>query len=1396
MNKRSQKSQPESNDSEAPNSQQDTSYTFPIVGIGASAGGLEAFTQLLTHLPIDTDMAFVLVQHLDPNHKSLLEQILSRATRMQVHQVVDSMSVEPNHVYVIPPNKQMVISQGLLKLAPRDKVFGVAMTVDMFFLSLAKECGNKAIAVVLSGADGDGAIGAKAVKAAGGITFAQCEDTAQVSSMPNTAVATGHVDFILSPQAIAEELVKISHHPYVADDMVKAVEEPEEASTDDKSFQTIFVLLQATTGVDFTHYKHTTLKRRILRRMVLYQIERLEEYIKFIQTHPAEVQALYEDVLINVTSFMRDSAAFDTLKSKVFPAIIKDKSPKIPIRIWVGGCSTGEEAYSIAICLLEFLETQPIKPPIQIYATDISEIAIEKARLGNYKTSQIKDISPERLRRFFVQVDGGYQIRKSVRELCVFAKQNLCADPPFSKLDLISCRNVMIYFGTSLQKKVLPIFHYALKQNGFLMLGTSETVGEFLDLFSLVDKKYKIYARKLTPCRLPLDVISNNYPLDLKFNTALSPEAFNDLDLHKEADRIVLNRYAPVGVIINYDLEILQFRGQTNRYLEPAPGRASLNLLKMVREDLQIEVRTVVGQAKKQNMLVRKEGLQIWDNEQVRYVNVDVIPFQVRTSQEQYFLILFEDTSSTQPVEIVSNKTRSRKLTTDPEIARLQNELTITKEHLQAIIEEQESSNQDLRSAHEEILSSNEELQSTNEELETAKEETQAANEELSTVNDELYRRNVEASRVSNDLENLLSSTNIPIVMLGADLRIHRFTPQAQQILNLIPTDVGRPFRDINHNLNVPDLEQQVLEVINTLNVKEQEVQDHKGYWYYLRIRPYRTIENKIDGAVVILVDIDALKRSAQELTESQYYAEAIVETIRGPLILLDASLRVVTANRAFYGMFQVTAATVEQRLIFELGNGQWNIPQLGSLLEAIVPSNSQLEDFQNLEVEHEFEQIGRKVMLLNARKISQPNVEQMILLAIDDITEQKQLQTERTQLLLQEQSARTAAETANRIKDDFLSMLSHELRNPLNSLVGWAQLLRTQKMDSSRLARGLEAIESSAKIQTQLIEDLLDISRITTGKMCLDIHLIELPPVIQAAVETVRMSAEAKQIRLLTKLDSKPEQIFGDPVRLQQMVMNLLSNAIKFTDAGGRIEIKLEYLKSTAKIQVSDTGKGISAEFLPYIFDRFRQADSSQTRSNGGLGLGLTIVRHLVELHGGTVLAQSLGEEQGATFTVTLPLQRMPKERLLSAVTSEPIDTELGDVPSLEGVRVLIVDDTTDLLELFTISLEDYGATVTTVTSATDALATLTANPQGYDVLLSDISMPGENGYTLIRQMRELSPEAGGQIPAAALTAHARKEDYAEARAAGFQMHLTKPVAPKRLALAVATLAGRIANT
>ncbi|MHC5612279.1 MAG: ATP-binding protein [Nostoc sp.] len=821
----------------------------------------------------------------------------------------------------------------------------------------------------------------------------------------------------------------------------------------------------------------------------------------------------------------------------------------------------------------------------------------------------------------------------------------------------------------------------------------------------------------------------------------------------------------------------------------------------MVRQGLLMELRATIYQAQRQKILIRREGLRIKEGDLSRIINLEVIPFKPATNEEFYFLVLFEEAappvSNLSPVNFESSDLGDIEreiVRLRQELATAQQERTATQEYLQAVIQEQEHINQDLKVANEEILSSNEELQSTNEELETAKEEIQATNEELNTTNEELRSRNLELHQVNNDLINLLASINIPILILTLDLRVRRFTPMAQRLFNLIPTDTGRPLSDIRANLDVPDLETLILEVLDTLGIKELEIQTLGGHWYNLRIRPYRTTENKIDGIVLVLIDIDVLKRSAATLEQARNYAEAIVETVQVPLIVLDSDFRVNKANRSFYETFQVSPSETAQSLIFELGNGQWNLPGLQRILKDILVNDTTV---QNLEVEHHFERIGKKIMLLNGWKIIQQGNAERILLAIEDISDRRQFELERSKLLAQEQSARQQAQIANRAKNEFLSNLSHELRNPLNTILGWAQLFRTRDLDSSALTRAWEVVERSAKVQAKLIDDLLDVSRITSGKLHLSTCLIDLVSVVDAAIKSIEFSAEAKSIQIVSQLNSAT--VIGDFDRLQQVLWNLLSNAIKFTPADGRVGIILQTVDSYAQIQVSDTGIGIRADLLPYVFDRFRQGDSSSSKTGQGLGLGLSIVRHLVELHGGTVQAQSPGEGKGTRIIIRVPLHSMPPKitpptYLEPSVLSETLDRLDGMTESLilKGLCIIAVDDQADSGELIKRMLEGFGAEVLVVTSAREAIAALTESPGKYDVLVADIGMPEEDGFSLIRQVRELEAKAGGQIPAAAITAYATEQERQKAIDAGFQRHLAKPIDLTELVLMIANLSGR----
>lgn len=959
---------------------------FPVVGIGASAGGLEAVTQLLKHLPPDTGMGFVLVQHLDPTHESALTALLARTTPMTVSEARDGSVVKPDQVYVIPPNKKMGIEQGTLRLLPRGNGGEMHAPVDYFFRTLAADQGGRAIGIVLSGTGTDGTQGLEEIKAAGGITFVQSEDSAKYAGMPASAGGSGCADYILPPDEMAAELIRIGHHPHLFPE--QRVEKSGLLPIDGDEFKQICTLLRTHSGVDFTHYKPATLRRRISRRMVLQKLDTLKEYAACLRGNPTEVEALFQDILICVTGFFRDAKMFDLLKKKIFPKILKSRQDDAPIRLWVAGCSTGEEAYSLVITLVEFLEKAGVRCPVQLFGTDINESVISRARTGLYPERIKDEISPERLRKFFTKADGGYRINKAIRDQCMFARQNVIEDPPFSHVDLITCRNVLIYFDAALQKKVMPVFHYALKPHGYLVLGTAESIGGFADLFAVADAKFRIYEKKFSHSRhsrLPARFTAVQAKIGVlpQTHSRMAVEPMLG-EIRKQADAVVLSQFAPAGVVVNTSMEILQFRGRTGPFLENTPGEASLNLLKMARQGLAVELRPLVAKAGKQKRHAEKTGVQIRHDGRMLTVNVRVIPLLMPNYSELFFLVLFEETAAVNlPTSRRSQTLRST--TAQRELEQLRDELDATKLSLQHIIEEQDAANEELRAANEEILSSNEELQSTNEEMETATEELQSTNEELITLNDELQNRNVELQELSDDMGNLFSSVDIPILMLSNDLCIRRYTPRAVKVLNLIAADIGRPISDFKIKLNLPNLQELITEVIETLNVKELDVQDLDGRWYSLRIRPYKTADNRINGVVLTLQDIDTVKRTLAESEALRSYAEAILATVREPLLILTADLRVKTANQSFYNLFNTTPASTQDKFIYEVIDHAWDIPPLRDLLEKILPEKTTFQDFR---IEHNFPGIGRKTLLLNARRLaSEAGQPPLILLALEDVT-------------------------------------------------------------------------------------------------------------------------------------------------------------------------------------------------------------------------------------------------------------------------------------------------------------------------------------------------------------------------------------------------------------------------
>jgi two-component system CheB/CheR fusion protein len=849
-----------------------------IVGVGASAGGLAATSALLASLAPDVGVGVVVIMHLDPSHESDLAAILGRATALSVSVAIDGAPVEPGRVYVIPPGAELALADGALRVTPRRDEAGRHLPIDRFLRSLAEGAGPRAVAVVLSGTGSDGALGVQAVRAAGGATYAQ-DESAEHDGMPRAAASTGCVDLVLPPEAIGRELARLARLP--------AGDGAQSPSDYDALLPQIFALLRASSGADYSHYKRSSFLRRVQRRVQMSRRESLRDYVELLRVDPAEAAALAEDVLIHVTSFFRDPAAFEALKRVAFPRLLAQRPRDLPIRVWVPACSTGEELYSIAMCLQEFLSDAGASVPIKVFGTDLSQDAVERARTGLYLANVAQDVSEGRLARFFQESNGGYQIRRDLRDLCVFARHDVTRDPPFSDMDLISCRNLLIYLDVALQSRVLQVFHYALKPDGALLLGASESTGQTSG-FAPLDLKSRLFARVGPPSRLAHDLhLWGDYaPGASRHGSA----PVSHPEIEREADRAVLAAHAPPGVVVTEDRTVVQFRGDCAPYVAPSPGAASLDLLRLAQPRLHLALRQTLDEAVRSGAAARGVATRSGDG---RDVAIEVIPFRVAPTQQRLYVVLFRDLPQRPPTAPHPSPAEGDRAAAEG----LQRELSSTREYLQSVIARLEVSNEQLSAAHEEVVSSNEELHSTNEELQLAKEELQASNEELSTVNGELLERNAEALRLNDDLVNLLASAAIPIMILGRDRRIRRFTPAAGRALGLIVTDLGRPFSDLRPRLQTPDLPELIAEVQRSLVPLERAVADEAGVWHQLSVRPYLTVDGRVDGVTLALVNIDAIKRVEHALRH-------MLESASEPIVTFDQVARIQSANAAAHRAF------------------------------------------------------------------------------------------------------------------------------------------------------------------------------------------------------------------------------------------------------------------------------------------------------------------------------------------------------------------------------------------------------------------------------------------------------------------------------------------------------------
>jgi two-component system, chemotaxis family, CheB/CheR fusion protein len=1457
---------------------------FHIVGIGASAGGLDSLERLFTHLPTDTGMAFVVLQHLSPDFKSLMDELLSRRTRMRIRQAEDGLLVEPDTVYLLPPMKEMIIRQRQLLLNDRDPRHGLTLPIDLFFRSLAHDLGARAVAVVLSGSGSDGSRGIQEVSRAGGVVFCESPDTAQFNGMPLSAMRTGHVDHVLPPEEIALALAELAR-PVIPD------AEAEAGRSEDQGVDAILRLLRDEYAIDFSHYKASTVTRRIERRLALNRSIDIDMYVEQLRSDPRELNSLYEDLLIGVTRFFRDDEAFEALEHRITPEIVERTAPEEQIRVWVPGCATGQEAYSIAILLHERLSARRRPVNMKILATDVHRTSLAVASSGLYTAEQVAGISQERLDRFFTLKPEGYQISQTLREGIVFAPHNLIRDAPFTKLDLVTCRNLLIYFQPHAQKTVLTLFHFALKPGGFLFLGSSESPGGLIDEFDTIDEHAKIY-RKRRDIGLPRDLklplprsgAAGRVPPPLPQRAGgVGPQLLNVYDR-------LLERFMPPSFLVDEHGQLVDTFGGAESFLRMRARRPTQNLLDMLGDDLRTAASGALHRVRKDADSVRFPGVPVPGREG-RFSLVAEAIRDAHGGLTHVLLSLADPVAErasvlVPPFHDVPGPDADHEPSSEgpgashEQVRALEDELSYTKEHLQSAIQEHETANEELQATNEELVASNEELQSTNEEL-------HSVNEELYTVNAEYQKKNLELQELNNDIEHLLNGTDVATMFLDRQLCIRKFTPRIAETFRVIPQDVGRPLRTFAHDLAYPALLADIERVLHEGITIEKETWDSRQRCHFLRILPYRsrstespgvTGDGTPDGVVLTITDISALEHARARLAQLSAIVESSDDAILGTT--LDG---VITSwnngARRLYGYTAEEAVgrhasflcapdrkhefddvirqlregqaverqeTVRQRKdgshvdvsvtfspILDSGGTTIGISAISRDITQLIAARREIADREErirllldstaeaiygidlsgvctfcnsacarmLGYDSPAELIGRQLhpLIHHTKTDGTPyapeqspifeamrnregaHVDDEVLWRADgssfpaeywshpilrgdevigavvtflDITERRKAEQE-----LQEGVRR---------REQFLAMLSHELRNPLAAILSATRLLARKSSDEEACREAGLVVERQANHMARLLDDLLDVARITRGRIVLRKERIDLRETARSAIEALGPFMEDRGTDLGVDIAPHPIYVDGDAARLQQIQANLLSNASKYSAPGGKVRFELRQDGGHAVIRVSDNGRGIHPDILPRIFDLFVQGDQSIARPEGGLGIGLTLLRTLVELHDGRVEAHSDGDGRGSTFTVRLPI-------VASGAGDAGRD---GESEQAVVQTVVLVEDQADARRMLQLLLEGEGITVFTAQDGQEGLALIERLQP--DLALVDLGLPVMNGFELARRLRANPANAG--IRLVAISGYGQDSDVQAAKDAGFDEHLTKPPDPDRL--------------
>jgi two-component system CheB/CheR fusion protein len=1316
-----------------------------IVGIGASAGGLESLEHLFTEMPPDTGMAFVVVQHLSPDFRSLMDELIARHSEMPVMLAENGMLVEPNHIYLMPPRKEMIIRERRLILTDKDPTQGLSLPIDQFFRSLAQDQGPQAVAIVLSGSGSDGSRGIIDIKRAGGMVLAESVASAKFDGMPLSAQATGVVDDARMPRDLARILCGLPP--------LEAVDDAEPLS-EDPAMDAALRLLRDQFGIDYSLYKTSTVARRVQRRVDLLRVDNIGAYVDQLLADPDELNTLYQDLLIGVTQFFRDPEAFETLQREVIPQILERVPAAQELRLWIAGCATGEEAYSLAMLFYEQLAMRSRPITLKILATDVHPASLEFASAGIYGDDQLSNVTPERLERFFTRRSSGYQISQELRQLIVFARHNVLKDAPFTKMNFISCRNMLIYLQPQAQRTVLSLFHFGLSSGGVLFMGASESPGALSDEFTPIDDHWKIYRKRrdvhlLSQVRLPLGRRPSGrrspVPIDVARSNAADPLILATYDQ-------LLDEFMPPSFLIDEQRCLIDSYGGAERLLKVRRRRMSTSILDLMEGELRTVVAGAIQRAFKEQTRIEYTGVRIadGDGDGERRCTMTVRPMTHPRTGVRTLLVSFAVPEVQRPSGAPAIAIESMNVDTasHERMKTLESELAYTSETLQATIEELETSNEEMQATNEELVASNEELQSTNEEL-------HSVNEELYSVNAEYQQKIAELKELNADMQHLLEGTDVGTLFLDRELRIRRFTPRIASVFHIVEHDVGRQIGDFSNNIERDSLMDDIVRARRDGTSLEVEVRDTAGTPYFLRILPYRLGGAREDdparrsrepeGVVLTLTDISALDKARSKLAQMSAIVESCDDAIVGKA--LDGTITSWNQGaERLYGYSADEAIGKNVRL----------------LLQASTDN----------EFQHHLERIrrGEKVEHVHSARVRKDGLPLEVSLTISPIWDHgghlagvSAIARDITPLM----SAQRELELAAKRREQFLAMLSHELRNPLAAVVNATNLMEEAKFELAMVSKCHRVIGRQVGHMARLLDDLLDVSRITRGKFDLRKQDLDLRGPIDAAIESTRPLLEERKIDLQVIVPDKAILVRGDASRLQQVVANLLANAATYSPKGGWVELRVEHDDKRVKLQVADHGVGIEPEMMGKIFDLFVQAEQRIDRPRGGLGVGLSLARSVIELHGGTIEALSDGPGCGSRFVVQLPVQA----NAIRAIVERPAK------PS-RRFRLVVVEDQPDSREMLRVLLEKRKHIV--IEAADGARGIEAIEREHPDAALIDIGLPVLNGYEVARQIR--SRKYLDDVLLIALTGYGASGDVSAAREAGFDYHVCKPAELSRI--------------